>query len=372
MGGLAMAAAIHQLGIPVRIYEQASRFNRVGAGIQQSPNAMKVVRRLGLEPMLRAYGFQPRSMINRDGATANVTNEVPLGRGAEEKYGAPYMLFHRGDLHGALLSAVPADSIALGKKLVGLDQQGDGITLSFADGSKEWASAVIGADGVHSAVREILFGAEAPRFSGRVGYRATFPASVLAESLDENTKWWGADRHIIIYYITAARDEVYVMGTVPEADFDRESWSAEGNINVFRQAFSDFHPTVRAVLGHISTVHKWALLDRNPLPSWNSGNVVLLGDAAHPMMPHMGQGAAMAMEDVAILTRCLTEAGPGNWSVAFRRFEASRKERTSEMQLISAGNTFVRKGPAGVDWVYGFDAWEATLAPLPVLDAPSA
>src|SRR5262249_7921608 len=123
------------------------------------------------------------------------------------------------------------------------------------------------------------------------------------------------------------------------------------------------HPTVGALLKCLPEVHKWALVDRDPLPSWSDGNVVLLGDAAHPMMPHMGQGAAMAIEDVAVLARCIAAAGPDNWSSAFRQFEASRKERTSTIQRISAGNTFIRKGQEGVDWVFGFDAWEAPLAP---------
>jgi 6-hydroxynicotinate 3-monooxygenase len=359
MGGLATAAALSLIGIDVHVYEQAGQFTRIGAGITQSPNALKVLRRLGLEPVLRQRGFIPTTFIHREAATGRISNEIPLGESAEKKYGAPYLLLHRGDLHNALLSAVPADRVTLGKKLVGLDHRNGSVELSFADGTHDHADAVIGADGVHSVVRQILFGVQQPRFSGRVGYRATFPASSLqGEALDENTKWWGADRHMIVYYTTAAQDEVYAMAVISEPEFDLESWSAKGDIGALRRAFADFHPTAQAVLRCIPEVHKWALVDRDPLPSWSDGHVVLVGDAAHPMMPHMGQGAATAIEDAAVLARCIAAAGPGNWSRAFPQFEGSRKDRTTDIQRISAGNTFLRAGREGIDWVYSFDAWE--------------
>jgi 6-hydroxynicotinate 3-monooxygenase len=367
VGGLTTATALlWGGGMDVRVYEQASHFARLGAGIQQSPNALKVMRKLGLEPALRARGFMPAAFTHREAATGRISNEVRLGELAERKYGGPYLLLHRGDMHSVLLSAVPAERIVLGKKLVGLDHRQGLIELSFADGSRERADAVIGGDGIHSVVRQSLFGVRQPRFTGRVGYRATFPASRLAgEPLDDNTKWWGTDRHLIVYYVTAARDEIYVMATVSEPEFDLESWSSKGDIGALRRAFADFHPTVQAALECIPEVHKWALADREPLASWSEGSVVLVGDAAHPMMPHMGQGAAMAIEDAAVLARCVASAGPGNWSSAFRQFEASRKDRTADMQRISAGNTFIRTGQEGIDWVFGFDAWESPLKPAP-------
>lgn len=362
IGGLAIAGALSGRGFDVRVYEQADRFARLGAGIQQSPNAVKVLRGLGLEKALLATGFVPSSFVHRVADTGEVTNDIPLGERAEAAYGAPYLLLHRGDLHDVLRSAVPESSVLLGRKLVGLDHAGERVRLAFADGSTGEADVVIGADGVNSTVRRHLFGAHELRFSGRVGYRATVPAAALAGgSLDDNTKWWGPDRHLITYYITRARDEIYLMGTVPEPDFDLESWSAQGDVDQFRAHFEGFHPTVRDLLSHVPVVHKWALADREPLPRWSEGGVVLLGDAAHPMMPHMGQGAAMAIEDVAVLTRCLEEARGEDLPEALRRFEATRKDRTTQMQAISAGNSFARTGKDAIDWVYGYSAWTVPL-----------
>lgn len=363
IGGLALAGALASRGFVVRVYEQAERFARVGAGIQQSANAVTVLRGLGLEPALRARAFRPAEFVHREGDTGEMTNRIPLGAAAEAEYGAPYLLLHRGDLHEMLLSTVPAEAVTLGARLVGLDQLGEDVELAFADGTRERADVVIGADGVHSAVRRILFGRQDPRFSGRVGYRATVAAGALAdENIDDNTKWWGPDRHLIVYYISAARDEVYAMAMVPEPEFDIESWSAEGDLGHLCAAFDGFHPTVRQILGRLPGVHKWALVDRDPLARWSSGNALVMGDAAHPMMPHMGQGAAMAIEDAAVLLRCLDEAA--SWSAAFKQFEATRKPRTSQMQAISAGNTFARTGKGAVDWVYGYDAWTTPLAPI--------
>ena len=196
-----------------------------------------------------------------------------------------------------------------GRRLVGLDDRGDKVDLTFADGTTTHADIVVGADGIHSTVRHALFGSMQLRFSGRVGYRATVPVEHLhGTTIDDNTKWWGSDRHLIAYYVTRARDELYVMGTVPEPDFALESWSATADVGQFRAAFDEFHPTVRRMLGAVGQAHKWALADRTPMGSWSVGNVVLLGDAAHPMLPHMGQGAAMALEDVAVLTRCVDES----------------------------------------------------------------
>src|SRR5215470_785776 len=177
MGGLTAAATLRRVGIAVQVYEQAGKFARVGAGIQQSPNAMKVLRALGLEAHLRSVAFTPRYWLNREWDTGTPTNELLLGSHVEERFGAPYLLLHRGDLHAALASIVPSEIVHLNKRLVGLEQTYSSVTLIFADGERVEAHAVIGADGVHSVVREILFGPEKPRFTGRVAYRTTFPAA---------------------------------------------------------------------------------------------------------------------------------------------------------------------------------------------------
>ena len=362
IGGLTLAAGLEARGVSCTVYEQSTRLYRIGAGIQQSPNALRVLRALGLDARLRATACQPRDFVHRTAETGEITHRMPLGAEAETRYGAPYLLLHRGDVHDTLRAALSRTPIRLGKRLIGVHPGGAGIELAFADGSREHADAVIGADGIHSTVRELVFGPQELRYSGRVGYRAAFPG-IPGEGIDDNTKWWGEDRHVIAYYITAARDELYLMATTPEPDFDVESWSARGDLATLRSAFEHFHPTVHRLMDGIGDLHKWALADRDPLPRWSDGDVVVMGDAAHPMLPHMGQGAAMAVEDAAVLVRCLAEAAPGDWARAFRRFQSTRIDRTSQMQSLSAGNAFARTNESPVDWLYGYDATTTPLAP---------
>lgn len=362
MGGLAAAAALRRAGIDATVYEQAQQFARLGAGIQIGCNAMKVLRGLGLERALRASSFYPRSWNNREWNTGEVRFDMVFGEAAERKYGAPYLLAHRGDLHAALASAVPSDLVRLDHRVTGIDQTPDGVALTFANGARVSADAVIAADGVHSTTRAMLFGADKPNFTGRIAYRTTFPAALLdGYALDECTKWWGPDRHIVIYYVKPDRSEVYFVTSQPEPGFIVESWSARGDVGELRQAFEGFHDQVRRVLAACPAVHKWALVDRDPLPRWSEGKVALLGDACHPMTPYMAQGAAMAIEDAAILSRCLAGVDRDGIPDAFRRFEATRKDRTARVQATSRTNTWLRDR-TDPDWLYGYDAWEAPLA----------
>ena len=365
IGGLASAAALQRVGIQAVVYEQASAFARLGAGLQQSPNAMRVLRGLGLEQRLRATAFEPRSSLNRDAYSGLVSNEHPLGQAVQERYGAPFLALHRGDLHQALADLLPAQQLRLGKRLVAMEQDGDGVTLRFADGAVVRAGAVIAADGVHSLVRDAVAGsADSARFTGRVAYRTTFAASQL-RGVDigaSRTKWWGEDRHIVIYYLSAAMDEVYFVTSQPEkADWiTRESWSSKGDLDELRASFESFHADVRAVLASASEVHKWGIFERDPLPRWCSGRVVLLGDACHPMTPYMASGAAMALEDAVVLSRCLEQGDLGQPTAAFMAFEATRKPRTSRVQSGSSANGWMRN-QTNPDWLYGYDAWTVDL-----------
>jgi len=361
MGGLTAAAALGRTGARVDVFEQATRFARIGAGIQMLPNSMKVLRGIGVDEKLRAFAFAPRSHLNRVWDTGEVIIDLPM---PEDRYGAPYLCMHRGDLHEALLSVVDAGSIHLNKRLVDLEQGGGRVTLRFEDGTRHVADAVIGADGLHSVVRGLILGPESPSFSGRVAYRGVFPARLIKGPgvSDSRTKWWGPDRHIVIYYTKASRDEVYFVTSVPEpADWlTPESWSAKGDVSELRAAFEGFHPEVREVLAACPECHKWAILDRDPLPRWSKGRVVLLGDACHPMTPYMAQGAATAMEDAAVLARCIEAAE--DFEAAFELYKAHRKPRTSRVQAISSANTWMRS-PSADDpaWLYGYDAWRAPL-----------
>jgi 6-hydroxynicotinate 3-monooxygenase len=362
MGGLAVAATLRRVGIDVQVYEQAPRFARIGAGIQMMPNSIKVLRGIGIEQRLRETSFAPYSHLNRDGYSGAITRELPM---PENLYNAPYLCMHRADLHDALASAVPKEIVHLGKKLIGLDQAGGQVTLHFEDRTRVTADAVIGADGVHSIVRDIVVGPDEPIHKGRIAYRAVFPASLM-DGFDigpSRTKWWGTDRHIVIYYTTKTKSEVYFVTSVPEPAewLTRESWSAKGDVRESRKAYEGFHTDVRNVLAACPDCHKWAILEREPLRRWSAGHVVLLGDAAHPMTPYMAQGAATSIEDAAVLARCLDAVNGEDIGGAFKRYEAHRKPRTSVVQAISSANTWMREGDGDTSWLYGYDAWNANL-----------
>ena len=262
----------------------------------------------------------------------------------------------------------------LNHRLTGLEQKADGaLRLAFDGGATVEADAVVAADGVNSVAQEVLFGASAPNFTGRIAYRTVFSANRLnGLEVTNCTKWWGEDRHIVVYPVKPDRSEIYFVTSQPEPGFEIESWSAEGDVNVLRAAFEGFHPEVRKVVGAAPSVHKRPLVDREPLDRWVDGHVALLGDACHPMTPYMAQGAAMAIEDAAILSRCLEgvndRAGVG---AALARYETTRKARTSKMQLTSRQNVW-GKGATDTDWVYGYDALKVPLAQATELDAARA
>src|ERR1700732_484044 len=363
-GVLAAAGPLRQAGIDVQVYEQAHQFGRIGAGIQMLPNSMKVLRGIGVEDVLRAHAFAPYSHLNRVGDTGELKRELPM---PEDLYGAPFLCMHRADLHEALTSIVPNECINLNKKLVGLEQNGGPVTLSFADGTAAKADAVIGADGVHSVLRDIIIGPDRPLHRGRIAYRSVFKQRLMPKEISRSrTKWWGEDRHIVIYYTTRDRSQLYFVTSVPEpADWvTKESWSAKGDVNELRAAYAGFHPEVRMVLDACPDCHKWAILERDPLPRWSDGRVVLLGDACHSMTPYMSHGGATAIEDAAILTRCLEEVEGDDIEGAFLRYEAHRKPRTSRIQAISSANTWMKGGDQDTSWLYGYDAWNVPLTPM--------
>lgn len=364
IGGVACASALARVGIKAHIYEQARQFSRVGAGIQMGPNATHVLHGLGLKDQLANMAFQPKTNLNKVWDSGEVTNDYPLSEHVIAKYGAPFYALHRADLHESLANLVPSDQIHLNKKLVSLDQDDDGVVLAFEDGTQVQADAVIGADGVHSLVREILLGPEEPRFTGKVAYRTTYPASLLkgVDIGDSRTKWWGPDRHIVIYYVTRKRDEIYFVTSMPEEAswLTKESWSAKGDLKTLQEAYSGFHSDVQSVISACPEVHKWALFDRDPLPTWVKGRVLLVGDACHPMTPYMAQGAAMALEDSVVLARCLDSFKGQDINTVFNVFESIRKPRTSEIQKASGANQWMQN-KTNPDWVYGYNAWNIEL-----------
>ena len=364
IGGLTAAACLLRLGFSVEVYEQATQFAPIGAGIQLTANAMKALGGLGLIERLRSIGFVPAAFHSREWDTGKITNVLTMGKVLEQRYGAPDLMIHRARLHAALAALTPRHCVHFGRKLVAIEQNKSTATLVFANGSRVEALLVIGADGIHSTVRQALFGADQPRFTGRVAYRTTYPTALLdGIAVDERAKWWGPDRHVVHYFTTASKDEIYFIAVIPEPNFLVESWSARGDKAVLLAAFAGCHPRLRAILAAAPELRKWALVERDPMPSWGENSVVLLGDACHPMMPYMAQGAASAVEDAVVLARCLAGVPWDEKPKALAAYAASRQERTARMLLTNRENTWLRF-KTDADWVYDFDAWYTKLAGL--------
>ncbi|QHI99497.1 NAD(P)-binding protein [Xylophilus rhododendri] len=361
LGGAAAASLMHQAGLDVRLYERASHFERIGAGIHVGPNVMKVMRRMGIEDALNRQGAHPDYWYSRDGMTAEIMSQIPLGDFAVKHYGASYLTVHRGDLHALMMQSIPSEIVSWSKQLEQVEDRGDAVVLRFADGSVEEADIVIGGDGINSKLRETLLGAEPPKDTGYVGHRSVFPTSRIKNfSHDMCCKWWSGDRHMMVYFVTGRQDEIYYVTGVPDAPWDMSRSWVPSSQEEMREAFAGWHPAVQALIEAGDTVTKWPLLERDPLPLWSRGRLVLLGDACHPMKPHMAQGAAMAIEDAAMLTRCLCLTGADQYSAAFAMYEANRSERAGRVQLVSHNNTWLRtqEDPA---WCFGYDVFEAAL-----------
>jgi len=363
LGGVTAALLLFQAGYRVRLFEQASGFSRLGAGIQLGPNVMKIMRRLGLEAVVEAMGCKPPSWISRNWDDGAVLADVGLNR-RRDYYGAAYVTIHRGDFHKLLTEALPLDAIAFDKRLTEVVDDGDQVKLSFGDGSEAQADIVIGADGVNSVIREALLGFEAPTYSGYVGHRAIFPAERLKGSgfeFQPCVKWWSDDRHMMVYYLDDRQEELYYVTGVPEPAWRSGVSFVDSSRDEMRAAFAGFHPIVQAIIDATTEVTKWPLLARPPLPLWSRGRLVLLGDACHPMKPHMAQGAAMAIEDAAMLVRCLeAQGGPAHHADAFALYRANRMDRASRVQAVSNANTWLRTDE-DPDWVYGYDVFNTEL-----------
>lgn len=363
LGGAAVGALLQQAGHDATVYEQAPAFSRLGAGIHLGPNVMKVMRRIGIEERLNAMGSHPDFWFSRHGATGVYQSRIPLGDFAKREYGAAYITVHRGDLHELMVDALDPARLHFGKRLEDVDDDGDRVTLTFADGSVEHADIVIGADGVNSRVREKLLGPEAPIYSGWVAHRAIISAEKLAAydlDFEACVKWWTEDRHMMVYFVTGDLKEYYYVTGVPEPEWNHGTSFVDSSREEMRRAFEGYHPTVQALIDCTESVTKWPLLERNPLPLWHDNRLVLLGDACHPMKPHMAQGAAMAIEDAAMLVRCLDAVGAERYHDAFELYRANRFERASRVQQVSHDNTWLRhdEDPA---WVFGYDVYETPL-----------
>ncbi|ATR18861.1 6-hydroxynicotinate 3-monooxygenase (plasmid) [Roseomonas mucosa] len=359
LGGACAAALLQRAGFEVAVFEQAPAFSRLGAGIHMGPNVMKIFRHMGIEDSVAALGSHPDFWMSRDGATGDYLSRIPLGEYALKEYGAAYVTIHRGDLHRMQIAAIADGAVRFDKCLTGVVDDGSGVELSFADGSTYRADIVVGADGINSRLREALLGVEKPNYSGWVAHRALIPGDRLARygfDFEPCVKWWTDDRHMMAYFTTADRGEYYFVTGVPHPAWDFDGNSLPSSREEMREAFAGYHPEVQALIDAADDISKWPLLNRSPLPVWSRGRIVLLGDACHPMKPHMAQGAAMAIEDGAMLARCLAETGLSDHGTGFRLYEANRRERASRVQAVSNANTWLRtqEDPA---WVFAYDVF---------------
>ncbi|WP_336721273.1 FAD-dependent monooxygenase [Acinetobacter soli] len=365
VGGLAAAIALSKAGHKVTVFEQAATFSRVGADINLTPNVVKALDGLGAGQTIRKLGAMPTYRISRDWDTSLETSRLGMSQVAEQHYGAPQVTIHRADIIHALAELFPIEHIQFSKRLCHLEQHASGIALSFEDGTQQQFDVVIGADGIHSRVRSALFGEESPRFTGIVSFRSVVPTERVQHvpEIDAFTKWWGPvpQQQIVTFPLNQGKD-TFIFATTGQESWTEESWTSEGDVNELRAFYKDFHADARALLDACDTTLKSALYERDPLQNWSVGCVTLLGDACHPMLPFMAQGAGMAIEDAVVLGRCLASVSSHtDIERALQVYELTRQERTAKIQLGSRGNQWMKQ-QGNADWVYQYDAWQTELA----------
>lgn len=385
IAGLTFAAALGRAGIDCHVYEQAEHLTEVGAGVQVAPNATRLLHRLGLRDRLRAVAVAPQAIEMRRWDDGTLLQRTPLGSLCRRRFGAPYYAVHRADLHSGLLWLVPPERVHLGARIVAVTQSSEAARLHLSDGTTVAADLVVGADGIRSIAREQI-AADQPRYSGQTIYRGLVPAQRVPFLLtDPRVRlWFGPDQHVVCYPVSSGR-QVSFGATVSSCDWREESWSARGDRAQLAAAYAGWHPDVAALIGAAETVSRWALHDRESIERLSAGRVVVIGDAAHPMLPFQAQGANQAIEDAVVLAVCLSDAGLSgpdslsSLSTALRRYERIRLPRATRIQHQSRANaqTFhLADGDAqrrrdtsaqttsGLDrheWLFGYDAEQAAV-----------
>jgi salicylate hydroxylase len=381
IGGLSAALALAQQGFEVAVFERAPSFTEFGAGIQLSPNCTRVLFDLGLEEPLRRIAFAPDGSEIRDWRSARVIARSTWGDRVLSEHGFPYFHIHREDLMEALTTAASNNaSIELHNNCAVTDLHEDdaGITVQISNGQQFSGDLLIGADGIRSSVRESMFVEQPPVFTGNVAWRALVPASSLPPGLisPNATVWWGPGGHFVHYYVRNA-DLVNCVCVVEKTGWEIESWTQRGMQHEIKSAFTGWHRNVQQLIDNIpdDDLFKWALFDRRPLTQWSRGRVTLLGDACHPTLPFLAQGAAMAIEDAAVLSRCLKTGTRVETSL--QKYETLRRPRTARIQQASrrnasifhmrglkthARNLFAPMASAQIlNWLYSYDALTAHL-----------
>jgi salicylate hydroxylase len=339
IGGLSAALALARTGFEPVVFEQAPELGEVGAGLSLSPNAVKGLRFLGIESDLMAMADIPPRQITRHYQTGEILVDIDRAD-TPEQFGAPYLQMHRADLHALLTDAFRAicpDSISLGKTLVRVAERADAVELAFEDGTSFEANVAVGADGLKSTMRQQVFQADAPAFSGFVAWRGLVAGSALShlEFLPGSCVHAGPNR-LFVRYPVRGGDLQNFVAFARTNEWKSEGWSQTGSIEEAMSYFGDFVPEVRAVLSAVpgGTCHRWGLFSREPLPQWVTDRVAVIGDAAHPMLPWFGQGAASAIEDAVVLARAFSLADSP--IEALQRYERARKDRVTLIHRESA------------------------------------
>ena len=329
IGGLFTANALSARGVPVSVYEQAPALGEIGAGVFLTPNSVRHLERIGLGPAVEKWGARvgTSSRYFRHDGTPIAPVQVTDSSGWNATFG-----MHRADLVAILADAMPAQVVHTGHRCTGFEQDDNGARVSFSNGRVASADVVIAADGIHSELRPFVFPPSRPVFSGSVAYRGVLPHERVPDwPTDAWLMWLGKARHFLTFPVRA-RQLINYVGFVPADEEMKESWSAPGDPDVLRREFAGWDPRIERLLQHVQMTFRWALYDREPLPAWTKGRLTLLGDAAHPMLPHLGQGANQSMEDGMALATILDRVDRTSAPAALVAYERLRRERVAQVQ----------------------------------------
>jgi salicylate hydroxylase len=335
IGGLTAARALLRQGFEVSVYESTPELKEIGAGVALGPNAMKALRALDLEQPVREVAWESEYGLLRNWKTGRVISRSPRRNYLLERYGATGCTAHRADLLDVLAAALPSDIVTLGARCVSVTTDTHVASARFTDGSEVEADVVVGADGIHSAVRASLFGPDAPRFTGKICWRCLVPVDAVPGGLPstDSVTWLGPHGAVVVYLVRRG-ELVNVVAHYDNDTWTEESWIRECDRSEVIENYSGWHESLMRLFSASEKHYKWALYDRDPLQQWTKGRVTILGDAAHPMLPYLGQGACQAMEDGCVLAMSLA-AMPDDLPAALKLYERVRLPRASKVVLYA-------------------------------------
>ena len=375
IGGLITAYCLAHHGFPVRLFEQSAEFKEVGAGIQLGPNSFRMLEKVGLKDAVLADAHVPPAQEMRDALTGKLITRIPLGDEFKARFGQPYAVTHRADIHATFLKACASSNLVqleTSRRVDDFADHGDHVTVTLNNGESVRGRALIACDGMWSNIRERIVGDGQPRVSGHIAYRGVLKKADVPEDLwrPDVVLWAGPRTHFVHYPLR--RGELYNLVAVFHSDHYEEGWNAEGSKEVMWQHFKMQVPQVLRMLERIETWRMWVLCDREPVKDWTKGNVTLLGDAAHPMLQYLAQGACMATEDAVVLADQVA-AQPDDLPAAFKAYQQARYLRTGRTQIMARlyGEVYHARGVAaelrelslsgrtpqqsydGISWLYG-------------------